>query len=76
MNSDSQNKSPAQAPNLGQTVGSVLSAAFGVQSRKNRERDFKHGKALHFIIAGAVFTVLFVLTMIVVVKLVLRQAGL
>ncbi|MFT4918854.1 MAG: hypothetical protein ACI8RU_001472, partial [Zhongshania aliphaticivorans] len=24
-------------------VGSIISAAFGVQSSRNRERDFKHG---------------------------------
>lgn len=71
MDSDPQDK----APNLGQMASSVLAAAFGVQSQKNRDRDFRHGRALHFIIAGMVFTVLFVLAIIVVVKLVLRQAG-
>ncbi len=76
MNEESQDKAAQQAPNLRQTIGSVLAAAFGVQSGKNRERDFKHGRALHFIIAGVVFTTLFVLTIVVVVKLVLHRAGL
>ena len=41
-------------------VQSVLAAGFGVQSRRNRERDFKHGKAVHFIVAGLIATALFV----------------
>ena len=50
-------------------------AAFGVQSSRNRERDFSQGNYRHFIVAGVVFTALFVLTVIVVVRLVLRHAG-
>ena len=42
-------------------LGSVLAAALGVQSGKNRARDFSHGKPSHFIILGVGFTVLFVL---------------
>ena len=52
-------------------VGSVLAAAFGVQSSKNRERDFSQGSYRHFVVAGFVFTVLFVFTLIVVVRVVL-----
>lgn len=40
---------------------SVLAAGFGVQSRANRERDFKHGKPVHFIVAGLLGTGLFLL---------------
>ena len=58
-----------------QTVGSVLSAAFGVSSARKRERDFKHGKASTFIIAGVVFTVILVLCIVGVVKLALHAAG-
>jgi len=64
-----------KAPGLRQVVGSVLSAAFGVQNSKNRERDFKHGKARIFIVTGIVFTALFIATVFLVVKLVLTQAG-
>lgn len=62
-------------PSVLQTVASVLASFFGVQSSKNRERDFKHGKAGTFIAVGLVMTALFVLTIVVVVKLVLRSAG-
>ena len=54
-------------------LGSVLSAAFGVQSQRNRERDFSRGKARHFILMGVAFTACFVLTIVLVVKLVLAQ---
>jgi len=40
-------------------VQSVAAAMIGVQSRKNRERDFTQGKPVHFIIGGVVGTLLF-----------------
>ena len=54
---------------------SVLAAAFGVQSGKNRARDFSRGKPSHFIILGVLFTGLFVLVLFGLVKLVLGLAG-
>lgn len=51
---------------------SVLAAALGVQSGKNRSRDFSRGKPSHFIILGVTFTALFVLLLLVVVKVVLK----
>ncbi|MCB1684955.1 MAG: DUF2970 domain-containing protein, partial [Pseudomonadales bacterium] len=47
-----------------QMIGSTLAAAFGVQSSRNRERDFSRGKPLHFIIIGVAFTALFVLAVV------------
>ena len=55
-------------------MSSVLAAAFGVQSSKNRERDFKQGKARHFIIGGIIFTLLFMLSVYTVVQTVLSNA--
>ena len=66
---------PQKPPTLWQTVTSVAAAFFGVQSSKNRERDFKHGKAAHFIVIGLLATVVFVLAVILAVRLALRQAG-
>ncbi len=59
--------------NLFQLVGSVLAAGFGVQSSKNRERDFKNGRFGVFIAAGLVFTALFLATIYVVVSVVLAN---
>lgn len=42
-----------------QIIGSTLAAGFGVQSRKNKIRDFEQGKPGHFIAAGLIFTGLF-----------------
>lgn len=39
---------------------SVISAAFGVQSQKNRERDFAKGRLIHFVLAGLLFILTFV----------------
>lgn len=58
-----------------QVIKSVSASMFGVQSSKNRERDFTRGKPVHYIIAGLVFTLLFILTLVGVVKLVLHLAG-
>lgn len=59
-------------PGLLQIVGSVLSAAIGIQSSKNQQRDFQHGRARNFIIAGIVFVVIFVATVFTVVSVVLK----
>lgn len=56
-------------------MGSIFAAAFGVQSNKNRERDFEHGKFHHFIVGGIVFAVLFILLVVGIVKLVMHYAG-
>lgn len=47
---------------------SVGAAMIGVQSSKNKERDFTHGKPIHFIIGGLVGTLLFLLVIILLVK--------
>ena len=60
-------------PGLRALLQSVLAAALGVQSSKNRERDFTDGKASHFIVAGIVFTFLFIATVATIVNLVTTQ---
>ena len=74
MTEKQQNPDPG-SPNFWQIVGSILAAAFGVQSSKNRERDFNQGKTRHYIIGGIVFTALFILTLVMIVRAVLSQAG-
>jgi hypothetical protein len=56
-------------------VLSVLASFFGVQSARNQERDFRHGRAVHFIIVGVGLTVLLILGIWLAVKLALRAAG-
>ena len=61
----------SREPGFWEIVMSVLAAALGVQTSKNRERDFSKGNPLVFIAAGLIFTILFVLTLIGVVNLIL-----
>ncbi|UVW33821.1 DUF2970 domain-containing protein [SAR92 clade bacterium H455] len=57
--------------NIGALVKSILAAAIGVQSNKNRERDFEEGNPLAFIIGGFIFTALFIGTIATIVGFVL-----
>ena len=70
---DEQQNKP---PTFWQMLHSVLAAAFGVQSGRNRARDFTHGKPSHFIAMGILFTLAFVLLLYGLVQLVLHFAGL
>jgi hypothetical protein len=53
------------------TVKSVAAAFFGVQSNKNRERDFSQGKLSHFIIVGIIGVFIFIAILIAIVALVI-----
>lgn len=67
---------PQEKPlTLRQMLHSVLAGALGVQSAKNRARDFTHGKPSHFILLGVGFTLVFVLVLLGVVQLVLHLTG-
>lgn len=68
-------QSPHAKLSILQVIQSVLAASFGVQSNRNRERDFNQGSAKAFIIAGLVGTLLFILTVYTVVKVVLKAAA-
>ena len=83
---EEQTKAQAEAPapaqaqakkktNIGALVKSILAAAIGVQSNKNRERDFEEGNPLAFIIGGFVFTALFIATIATIVGFVLSTNG-
>ena len=69
-NSSQQN----QGTGLLSVFKSVLAAGFGVQNEANREKDFQQGKAVHFVIAGLIATVVFMLVVWGLVQLVLMNA--
>ena len=73
MNEKEKNQDKPSVGSL-QIISSVFAAAFGVQSSKNRERDFKQGRFANFVIAGILFTVLFVAALYLVVSTVLENA--
>lgn len=53
-----------------ETFKSVAAAFFGVQSNKNRKKDFSQGKLCHFIIVGIISVVIFITVLIFIVNLV------
>lgn len=63
-------------PTFWSVLSSAAAALFGVQSSKNRERDFTRGKPIHYIMVGLFVTTVFVLSVWGIVKLVLSKAGL
>ena len=73
--SDNKNQQPKKKPNLTALVLSILAAGFGVQSDKNRERDFNQGSPLAFILGGFLFTLLFILSVALIVGLVLSKSS-
>lgn len=64
-----------EKPNLKAIVMSTLAAAIGIQSNKNRERDFVKGNIKVYIVAGLIFTTLFISSIVMLVKLVIKNAG-
>lgn len=69
----SMSKPNHKRTNFLSVVKSILAAGIGVQSEKNRQRDFEKGNPLVFIIGGIIFTILFILTVASVVGLVLSN---
>jgi len=57
-----------------QVAQSVGAAMLGVQSSKNRKRDFQTGKPLHFIIGGFLGTAVFILVVWLLVQYVLATS--
>jgi hypothetical protein len=58
-------------PTITQVIKSVLAAAIGVQSNDNRQKDFEQGSLSTYIIAGLIFTVVFVFGLVFLVSTVL-----
>lgn len=69
----SESKKPQDEGNIPfwRVVLSVMQASFGVQNRANRERDFKQGNWVPFVIAALLFTAVFVGVLVLVVRSVL-----
>ena len=67
---DKTSEQKAKKPGLGSLVKSILAAAIGVQTDKNRENDFTQCNPLAFIIGGFVFTALFIFTIALIVGIV------
>lgn len=55
-------------PTVLDIIKSVVAAAAGIQSNENRKKDFERGSLASYVIAGFVFTVLFVLAIVFLVS--------
>lgn len=66
---------PPKPPTLLQEIASVLASFFGVQSSRNRRRDFTRGSPLRFVVLGLLMTAGFVLLVYTAVQLVIRSVG-
>lgn len=71
---DQPEKKAAATPSLGRVLQSTLAGAIGVQSNKNREKDFENGNIWVFVASGIIFTVLFIVTITTVVRFALSAA--
>lgn len=76
MSEGKNGREAARGLSAWQVIKSSLAAALGVQTEAARQRDFTEGRAGPFIIAGIVFTAVFVLVLVLVVRTVLNNAGL
>ena len=68
-------KQKDQQPGCGSIVMSTLAAAFGVQSSKNRERDFVKGNFKAYVVSGIIFVILFITSIVTLVKYLIAHAG-
>ena len=68
------NEKPTESVSIMQVIGSILASFYGVQSSKNRKRDFQFGKAKTFIAAGILMTAVWYFVIYLVVTLVLHVA--
>lgn len=72
-NTDKHDNESTQAPTLKDVASSVGAAFIGVQSERNRQRDFSKGKFSHFVVVGLLAVVIFVLGLVAIVNLVLAN---
>lgn len=57
------------------TLLGVLSGFLGVQSEQRREKDFKEGRAIHFVVVGLLMAAIFVIFVIFLVRWALSLSG-
>ena len=62
-------------PSFWRAVFSAMAAAFGVQSSKNHHHDAGQTSVLPYVVAGLLFTGVFIFTLIFIVSLVLGKAA-
>ena len=72
---EENNQKEEESLALWEVFQGVFAMFLGVQSEKNRERQFKYGKFYQFLIVGIFLTFLFIIHIVLLVKYVLHWAG-
>ena len=72
---DDEDKPDEGKTSLLEVIQGVLAGLFGVQSARNRERDFRRGDARDYIAVYVILVIALVVGMVVAVNLVLASAG-
>jgi Na+/melibiose symporter-like transporter len=75
MNEIETKKEEEETLALWEVFQGVIAMFIGVQSEKNRERQFKYGKLHQFIIVGIIITLIFFIHIILLVKFAMNWAG-
>lgn len=65
----------ARIKNIKQVMKGVLAAALGVQRKEDHEKDFESGNLLIYVMAGLIFTALFVISIIFLAQLMAQYAS-
>lgn len=75
MSRETENNKNARpgSPGILKIMQSILAGAFGVQSDRRRQEDFSSHSPWPYIIAGILFTAVFVATLVLVVQAVLAS---
>jgi len=68
-------KEEQTSPGIFSVILSVLAAMVGIQSDKNRKRDFEKGRMSHYIFVGIVMVAIFVFTLIAIVNIILEDTA-
>ena len=66
---------PDQKPGFISAILSALAALIGIQSSRNRERDFKRAKPEVLIFGGMIAVMLFVVCVLFAVRVAMQHAG-
>ena len=63
---------PSGSPTLGRTLRAVAASFFGVRGSRAHQDDLRHLKPVHVIVAGIAMAAVFVVSLILVVRMVSR----
>ncbi len=69
-NTDTPGQNPPPKRSLIRLIFSTVAAAFGVQSETNRQHDFQQKSIMPYLLAGLLFTAIFLGSLIFIVSLI------